>query len=218
LGRKNADFKPFLADINVKRQSSKNLLVQSRHSIISCETLKKRRAEFCFARKTLTEYLLGKDTNYINPLQEQIWKALNNFDSVALADSFTKILLWNTHFELRATEGQYHSLIFSVLKAMGFSVASQQNTAEGYFDILLTIGKKVAFIFEFKHESFKVNPEHTEEEEANLKKDLLTKGIQKAKKQIEKRHYDRKYFDEYEVVKRVAVAFTAKTEVAAEIY
>jgi hypothetical protein len=105
-----------------------------------------------------------------------------------------------------------------VLKAMGFSVASQQNTSEGSFDILLTIGKKVAFIFEFKHELFKVNPKHSDKEEANIKRKLLAKGIKKAKKQIEKRNCDKKYFDEYEIVKRVAVAFTAKTEVAVEIY
>jgi hypothetical protein len=94
---------------------------------------------------------------------------------------------------------------------------TQPVTAEGVFDILLTLGQRVAFVFELKRESF---TPALGQGEADAKKieDKLKAAIIEAKNQIQFRDYDAKYGAEYGVVKKVAVAFVGKAQVAVEIY
>jgi hypothetical protein len=167
--------------------------------------------------KSLVKYLLGQRDITIAKLRERIGKALEVYDSAALAASFREILLWNSYCELKASEGQYHGLIFSVLKVLGFSVITQPVTPEGVFDILLTLGQRVAFVFELKYESFTPT---LGQDKADAKKigGKLKAAIKAAKNQIQRRNYDAKYGSEYAVVKKVAVAFVGKAQVAVEIY
>ncbi|MDR1608532.1 MAG: PD-(D/E)XK nuclease domain-containing protein, partial [Deltaproteobacteria bacterium] len=167
--------------------------------------------------KNLLDYLLGQEETNITLLRERIGKALEVYDSAALAASFREILLWNSHRELKASEGQYHGLIFSVLKTLGFSVMTQPVTAKGVFDILLTLGQRVAFVFELKYESFSAALGQGEEDAKKIE-EMLKAAIKKAKDQIQRRDYDAKYGPEYGVVKKVAVAFVGKARVAVEIY
>jgi hypothetical protein len=167
--------------------------------------------------KSLVKYLLGQRDISIAKLRERIGKALEVYDSAALAASFQEILLWNSHRELKACEGQCHGLIFSVLKALGFSVITQPVTVEGVFDILLTLGKRVAFVFELKYESFSAALGQGEEGAKKIE-EMLKAAIKEAKDQIQRRDYDAKYGPEYGVVKKVAVAFVGKARVAVEIY
>jgi hypothetical protein len=167
--------------------------------------------------KSLVKYLLGQRDISIAKLRERIGKALEVYDSAALAASFQEILLWNSYRELKASEGQYHGLIFSVLNALGFSVMTEQVTPEGVFDILLTLGQRVAFVFELKYEKF--TPALGQgEEDAKKIEEKLKAAIKKAKDQIQRRNYDAKYNPKYAVVKKVAVAFVGKAHVAVEIY
>jgi hypothetical protein len=168
--------------------------------------------------QNILDYLLGQGEDSINKLRAKIQKALANFDSASLAESFRQILLWNTHIELRAMEGQYHGLVFSVLKAMHFTVSSQIHTSEGYFDISISLDKNTVFICEFKYERFDEPEGLSEEKRREIKLKLLQKAVQDAKDQIALRNYEAGYRAEFKVVKRAAVGLTAKTDVAVEIY
>jgi hypothetical protein len=167
--------------------------------------------------KNLLDYLLGQEATNITILRERIGQALEVYDSAALAASFREILLWNSHCELKASEGQYHGVIFSVLKVLGFSVITQPVTPEGVFDILLILGQRVAFVFELKYESFTptLGQGKADARKIGVK---LKAAIKEAKNQIQFRNYDARYGTEYEVVKKVAVAFVGKAHVAVEIY
>jgi hypothetical protein len=94
---------------------------------------------------------------------------------------------------------------------------TQPVTAEGVFDILLTLGKRVAFVFELKYEKFTPALGQGVEDAKKIEVKLKA-AIKEAKDQIQRRDYDAKYGAEYGVVKKVAVAFVGKARVAVEIY
>jgi hypothetical protein len=163
----------------------------------------------------LLEYLLGLNTNSIAALKNRILTALENFDSLSLSLSFKDILSWNSYQELIASEGQYHALIYSVLKALRFNVLTQPSSSEGVFDILITLGKRVAFICEFKYEVLHPKPKMDIEKKTH---ELLKKALKRAKQQISDKKYDAGYYQEYQVVKKLAVGFVGHTNVIVEIY
>jgi hypothetical protein len=167
----------------------------------------------------LLGYLLGQEEESIAKLREDVRNSLEGFDSDGLAACFRKILLWNTHVELRALEGSFQGLVGSVLKALNFSVTNQSTESEGVMDFLITLGKRVAFICEFKHEPFNPDIQKMSTEQIDAKRqELLSGGITAAKKQIADRRCDAKYCQEYETVKKMAVSFVGKADVAIEIY
>jgi hypothetical protein len=92
----------------------------------------------------LLKNLLAIDQQSINLLKKRILDALENYDSTALSKAFTEILQWNSSTELRASEGQRHLIIHSVLKALSFTVTTQPAVSQGVFDMLLTLGKRKA--------------------------------------------------------------------------
>jgi hypothetical protein len=161
--------------------------------------------------QNLLDYLLGQAEVNVTLLRERIVRALEIYDSTSLAASFRDILWWNSHSELKASEELYPGLIFSVLKALRFSVATQSVTVEEVFDILLTLGQRVAFVFEFKRSA--LTPTLGQSQEVAKKiKEKRQETIIEAKNQIQFRDYDAKYGAEYGVVKKVAVAFVGKTQ------
>jgi hypothetical protein len=103
---------------------------------------------------------------------------------------------------------------------MHFTALFQLNESEGVMDFMVTLGKKAAFIFEFKYEKFDSDPksDRTQEEMDADRLGLLSKALERAKRQIAFRKYDEKYQYEYGTVKKVAVAIVGKTDVAIEIY
>jgi hypothetical protein len=84
---------------------------------------------------------------------------------------------------------------------------------------MISLGKKVAFVFEFKYKPLDADPKTktVERLEAERQK-LLGDGMDEAKNQMAFRRYVDKYAQEYETVKKVAVAIVGKTDVAVEIY
>jgi hypothetical protein len=143
---------------------------------------------------------------------------LASFDSASLAAAFRQILLWNAYQELRHLEGQCHGLIFSVLKAMSFSVLTQPSVSQGIFDILITLGTKVAYVCKIKYEKFTPIEGQDEEKARERIQALLNKAILDAKEQIMLKKYDEVYHAEYQIVKKMALAFVGQTDVAVEIY
>ncbi|MDR0620935.1 MAG: PD-(D/E)XK nuclease domain-containing protein, partial [Deltaproteobacteria bacterium] len=91
--------------------------------------------------------------------------------------------------------------------------------SEGVADFMISLGKKVAFVFEFKYKPLDADPKTktVERLEAERQK-LLSDGMDEAKNQMAFRRYVDKYAQEYETVKKVAVAIVGKTDVAIEIY
>jgi hypothetical protein len=170
--------------------------------------------------RNILGYLLGQGQESITRLRERIGNALENHDSGELSDCFHQILTWTSHVEHRAVEGNYLGLLGSVLKAMHFTALFQLNESEGVMDFMVTLGKKAAFIFEFKYEKFDSDPksDRTQEEMDADRLGLLSRALERAKRQIAFRKYDEKYQYEYGTVKKVAVAIVGKTDVAVEIY
>jgi hypothetical protein len=162
--------------------------------------------------------LLSQNSVTINLLKRNILDALETYDSDSLSKSFREILQWNSYAELRASEGQCHLLIHSVLKALSFSVMTQPSLSLDVFDMLLTLGKKAAFVFEFKFVKFSPDPKLSDEKNEIKKQNCINLIIRAAKDQIKIKNYDAKYHSEYQVVKRVAVGFVGMTDVRVEIY
>jgi hypothetical protein len=170
---------------------------------------------------------LKRDDESISLLRERVLKALESFDAPGLAACFRDILLWNSHVELRAMEGSYLSLLGLVLKALQFSVAVQREESWGFMDMLITLGKDVAFGCGFMYKRLETDIEinslkHIEEK----RQKLLNYGIKEAKDQIALWRYDDNYAQEYRKVKKMAVAVVGSTDgavvgttdVAVEIY
>jgi hypothetical protein len=116
-------------------------------------------------------------------------------------------------------EGSYLGLLGSVLKALRFSVTLQPVESESVADLLVSLGKNVAFVFEFKYKPLDADPKTktVERLEAERQK-LLSVGMDEAKNQRAFSSYVDKYAREYETGSKVAVAIVGKTDVAVEIY
>jgi hypothetical protein len=167
----------------------------------------------------IIRFLTGQNESSITDLTEKIRKALETFDSAALGAAFSRILRWVSHQEQPALERFHHALIFSVLKALHFKVASEVSEAEGMFDFLIHVPPGTVFIAEFKYEKLAIEPGEKNEEKNEIKRrKLLTKALNDAKTQIKNRRYEARYSDEYPVVKKLAVGIAGKTDVVAEIY
>jgi hypothetical protein len=215
-----------LAEVDIENLALTPLMFQTGYLTIEKEIkaniyqLRLPNTEVEYALKGhLLKYLIGQGEASVNHLRERIRKALESFDATGLATCFRDILLWNTHVELRAMEENYLGLLASVLKALHFSVIFQSVESEGVADLLITLGKMMAFVFEFKYNPLDADQKKMTEEQLRVERQkLLNDGINTAKNQIAFRRYSAKYTREYETVKKVAVSIVGKTDVAVEIY
>ncbi|MDR1165313.1 MAG: ATP-binding protein [Deltaproteobacteria bacterium] len=168
--------------------------------------------------RLLRKYIIYNDeTNaLLAELRDKIVTALNNFDSINLAEAFSGFLKWVPHQLHLKVERFYHAIIFVGLRSLGFNVTPEVSGSGGDADLLIIIKQpQVAFVCEFKYEQF-VEIENRDTEKAL--KNLLAKGIKRAKKQIKDKGYADGYGTEYKIVKKVAVSIVGKTNVAVEIY
>jgi hypothetical protein len=168
--------------------------------------------------ENLLNFLLNQENLNINALRERIRKALETFDSEALAKAFEDILSWNTYSELKASEGQYQAIICSVLRALSFEVTQQSTESSGVMDAFIKFGKRICFICEFKFERFSSDAIKDENENKIKKNKLLDDLLTDAKNQIQLKQYDKKYYQNFDIVKKMAVAFVGRTNVKIEIY
>jgi hypothetical protein len=170
---------------------------------------------------------LGQSKRALALLRERIEKALENFDSASLTAAFRDILFCNSYRDLRPVEGREYELLFSVLNALGFTVATQRNAIGDGVDILISLGKKAAFVSEIKRERFSPKPVADAKGAKDLKYAFdmdrkLKAAITAAKERIQRQSHDEGVYEglyaEREVVKKMAVAIVGTTEVAVEIY
>jgi hypothetical protein len=165
----------------------------------------------------LLDCLLNSDKHPMRKLKGRIRKALENRDAASLAECFHDILLWNSYQELKASEGNSHALIFSVLKALEFDVDQEQTESEGRSDLFIALEKRVAYVIEIKHAHFPENVNKlTAEEKLEWEEKTSAKLIAQAKEQIAHKRYGDKHLRTYGVVMRTAMAIVGKTHVAIE--
>jgi hypothetical protein len=169
--------------------------------------------------KDLLYYLLGQEDPVINGLKAQIMEALDKYDSDSLQDAFHKILSWFRYPELQSLEYYNQGIIFTVLKALSFTLNYERTFFQrNDFDILLTLNNKVAFVCASKNAKFDLENHLSEENEGITIDKFLKSTLKLAVDKISFRDYSKELIDKYEVVKKIAIAFVGNNHVKLLFY
>jgi hypothetical protein len=163
----------------------------------------------------LLAYLTGEKIHSVRRLASDIRNALISFDPDSLAEGFSKILRWVSHQQHKSLEGIRHAVIFAAMKALQFSVESEVSEADGTFDMKVFVRPGIVYICEFKLEKFQ--KKRNESDDAARDR-LLSKALKRARKQIIDKGYDKRFYAEFKIVKRLAIGIVGSSTVGAELF
>lgn len=138
---------------------------------------------YAFQQYLLADYLKTDTTQISTTLFTQLEEALNTQDIPLFITILNTVFAGIPHTLFLVDEAYYHSIVYLVLKLLGFAILAEPLTSQGRIDALLDLPDKI-YILEFKMSSAKA-----------------------ALNQIKKKRYDQPYRASGKAIILIGIAF-----------